>query len=131
MACWSTAKISCRAHAEALTRHGYSITSDQVLARFLGVSDREARLTIENELGRDLPEDFELEVKQATLRFYAGDLRPIPYVGEAIAAISLPKCVASSGTSEKIEHGLVCAGIYDLVAQIDQISSSVAGFSPL
>jgi HAD superfamily hydrolase (TIGR01509 family) len=109
--------ISCRAHAEALTRHGYSITSDQVLARFLGVSDREARLTIENELGRDLPEDFELEVKQATLRFYAGDLRPIPYVGEAIAAISLPKCVASSGTSEKIEHGLVCAGIYDLLAQ--------------
>ena len=117
MACWSTAKISCRAHAEALRRHGYPITSDQVLARFLGVSDREARLIIENELGRNLPEDFELQVKQATLQFYAGDLQPIPYVGEAIAAISLPKCVASSGTLEKIEHGLVCAGIYDLLAQ--------------
>jgi beta-phosphoglucomutase-like phosphatase (HAD superfamily) len=25
--------ISCRAHAEALTRHGYPITSDQVLGR--------------------------------------------------------------------------------------------------
>ena len=39
--------ISCRAHAETLTRHGYPITADQVLHRFLGVSDREARLTIE------------------------------------------------------------------------------------
>ena len=51
--------ISCRAHAETLTRHGYPITPDQVLQRFLGVSDREARLTVEAELGRSLPEDFD------------------------------------------------------------------------
>src|SRR6202166_1242838 len=78
--------ISCRAHAAALTRHGYPITADQVLDRFLGVSDREARLTIETELGRHLPDDFEDEVKQATLRFYGGDLRGIAFVGEAIEA---------------------------------------------
>ena len=35
---------------------------------------------------------------------------------EAIAAIDLPKCVASSGTPEKIRHGLDCAGLYDLFA---------------
>jgi HAD superfamily hydrolase (TIGR01509 family) len=108
--------ISCRAHAETLTRHGYPITADQVLVRFLGVSDREARMTIEAELGRSLPDDFEKQVKQATLQFYADDLRTIPHVGEAIAAIALPKCVASSGTPEKIRHGLECAGLYDLLA---------------
>jgi beta-phosphoglucomutase-like phosphatase (HAD superfamily) len=32
--------ICCRAHAEALTRHGFPITAEQVLYRFLGVSDR-------------------------------------------------------------------------------------------
>jgi beta-phosphoglucomutase-like phosphatase (HAD superfamily) len=108
--------ISCRAHSEMLTRHGYPITSDEVLARFLGVSDREARLIIEAELGRDLPGDFEVQVKQATLQFYAGDLQAISYVGEAIGTIGLPKCVASSGTPEKIQHGLICAGLYDLLA---------------
>jgi HAD superfamily hydrolase (TIGR01509 family) len=107
--------ISCRAHAETLTRHGYPITSDQVLARFLGVSDREARLIIEAELGRNLPDDFEAQVKQATLQFYASDLRAISYAAEAIAAIALSKCVASSGTPEKIHHGLVCAGLYDVL----------------
>ena len=61
--------ISCRAHAQTLTRHGYAITEDQVLERFLGVSDREARLIIEAELGRELPDDFESQVKQATLAF--------------------------------------------------------------
>ena len=108
--------ISCRAHSQMLTRHGYPITADQVLDRFLGVSDREARLTIEAELGRKLPDDFEVQVKQATLGSYADDLRAISNVDEAIAAIGLPKCVASSGTPEKIRHGLTCAGLYDLLA---------------
>jgi HAD superfamily hydrolase (TIGR01509 family) len=108
--------ISCRAHADILARHGYPITADQVLDRFLGVSDREARLMIENEIRRKLPDDFEQQVKQATLQFYGDDLRAISYVGEAIAAIGLPKCVASSGTPEKIRHGLICAGLYDQLA---------------
>ena len=108
--------ISCRAHAETLSRHGYPITAEQVLDRFLGVSDREARQAIERELGRKLPDDFEEQMKQAALRRYADDLRPIPHVGEAIAAIGLPKCVASSGTPEKIRHGLTCAGLYDRLA---------------
>jgi HAD superfamily hydrolase (TIGR01509 family) len=99
-----------------LTRHGYPITADEVLNRFLGVSDREARLMIENEISRKLPNDFESQVKQATLQFYADDLRAISYVSEAIAAIGLPKCVASSGTPEKIRHGLTCAGLYDQLA---------------
>ena len=108
--------ISCRAHAETLTRHGYPITADQVLQRFLGVSDREARLTVEAELGCSLPDDFEAQMKQAALQRYADELGPIPHIGEAIAAIDLPKCVASSGTPEKIRHGLTCAGLYDVLA---------------
>src|SRR5947208_11279860 len=58
--------ISCRAHAETLTRHGYPITANQVLQRFLGVSDREARLIIENETGRTLPDDFETQDRKST-----------------------------------------------------------------
>jgi HAD superfamily hydrolase (TIGR01509 family) len=108
--------ISCRAHAETLTRHGYPITAEQVLERFLGVSDREARQTIEREIVRKLPDDFEQQVKAATLKFYEGDLQAIAHVGEAIGAIRLPKCVASSGTPEKIRHGLICAGLYDQLA---------------
>ena len=108
--------ISCRAHSQMLTRHGYPITAEQVLDRFLGVSDREARIAIESELGRKLPADFEIQITQATLGSYADDLRAISHVGEAIAAVDLPKCVASSGTPEKIHHGLSCAGLYDRLA---------------
>jgi len=78
--------------------------------------DAQTDQIIEAEIERKLPDDFEAQVKQATLQFYASELRPISHVGEAIAAIGLPKCVASSGTPEKIRHGLVCAGIYDQLA---------------
>jgi HAD superfamily hydrolase (TIGR01509 family) len=93
-----------------------SITAEQILERFLGVSDRDARQTIEREIVRKLPDDFEQQVKAATLKFYEGDLQAIAHVGEAIGAIRLPKCVASSGTPEKIRHGLTCAGLYDQLA---------------
>ena len=108
--------ISCRAHATVLTRHGYPITEEQVLKRFLGVSDREAREIVESELGRTLPDDFETEMKQAALGLYANDLPLIPHVAESVAALDLPKCVASSGTPEKIRHGLTCAGLYEQLA---------------
>src|SRR5271167_4794305 len=107
--------MSCRAHATVLSRHGYPITPEQVLKRFLGVSDREARSIIESEIGRKLPDDIEAQVKRATLELY-DDLKAIANIGEAIAAIGLPKCVASSGTPEKIRHGLTSTGLYDRLA---------------
>jgi len=73
-------------------------------------------MAIESEMGRNLPDDFEAQMKQAALQRYANELAAIPYVGEAIAAIGAPKCVASSGTHEKIRHGLTCAGLYDRLA---------------
>jgi HAD superfamily hydrolase (TIGR01509 family) len=108
--------IGCRAHSELLTRHGYPITEEQVLQRFLGVSDREARLIVENELGRQLPDDFDAQVKAEVLKYYDDGLDAIAYVADAIAAIDLPKCVASSSTPEKIRHGLECAGLYEQLA---------------
>jgi HAD superfamily hydrolase (TIGR01509 family) len=122
--------ISCRAHADVLTRHGYPITSEQVLVRFLGVSEKDARRMVEQEIGRSLPDDLEQQVNAATLQFYASDLQPITHVAAAIGAIDLPKCVASSGTPEKIHHGLTCAGLYDLLAPNIFSASQVARGKP-
>jgi hypothetical protein len=62
------------------SRRGYPVTAEQVLQRFFGVSDREARMMVETEIGRRRPDDFEQQVKIATLRFYAGDLEAIAHV---------------------------------------------------
>ena len=108
--------ISCRAHAETLTRHGYPITADEVFERFLGRSMRQATLEVEAELGRSLPDDFHTQVYAEIFRLFAASLEATPHIDEALAAISLPKCVASSGPPEKISAGLNRVGLYDRFA---------------
>jgi HAD superfamily hydrolase (TIGR01509 family) len=104
--------ISCRAHAATLTRHGYPITEDQVFDRFLGRSMRQSVFEIEAELGRSLPDDFHAQVYTEIFRAFAVSLEATPYIAEALAAIALPVCVASSGPPEKISASLNRVGLY-------------------
>ncbi len=107
--------ISCRAHAETLTRHGYPITADQVHDRFLGRSSREAHREIEAEMGRALPDDFSAQL-YAELFQLLTTLEPMPYLEEALGTIAQPICVASSGPHEKMRASLGRVGLYDLFA---------------
>lgn len=104
--------ISCRVHAETLTRHGYPITTEQVAERFLGRSGREARREIEAELGRAFDDDLEAQLVADVLRSFAADLAPIPFIGEALDAIAQRVCVASSGTLERIGFALTRTGLH-------------------
>ena len=104
--------ISCRAHAETLTRHGYPITAEQVLERFLGRSMRHSIVEVEAELGRRLPEDFHSQVYSEIFRLFAISLQATPHMAETLTRIEEPVCVASSGPPEKISTSLNHVGLY-------------------
>lgn len=104
--------ISCRVHAEVLTRHGYPITADQVRERFLGRSARDSNLDVERELGRPLPEAYDSERRELLLQALAEAAEAIPHIHDAIDAIDVRMCVASSGAHEKIFTTLSRAGLY-------------------
>ncbi|MCK1357294.1 HAD family hydrolase [Bradyrhizobium sp. 199] len=108
--------ISCRAHADVLSQHGYPITSEQVLERFLGRSMRQATREVEAELGRSLPDDFHSQVYAEIFQAFATSLEATPYIGEALTQIAVPTCVASSGPPEKISASLNRVGLYDRFA---------------
>ena len=104
--------ISCRVHADVLTRYGYPITAEQVHQRFLGRSAHEATLEVERELGRPLAEAFELERRTALLAELAETVEAIPHLHETLDAIGLRICVASSAAHEKIFTTLSRVGLY-------------------
>jgi HAD superfamily hydrolase (TIGR01509 family) len=108
--------ISCRAHAETLTRHGYPITSEQVFDRFLGRSTRQAHLEVEAELGRSLPDDFNTQLQDELYRSFEATLQAVPHIDQALDAIPQAVCVASSGSQERMRVSLGCAGLYDRFA---------------
>ena len=104
--------ISCRVHADVLTRYGYPITAEQVHQRFLGRSAHEATLEVERELGRPLAEAYELERRTSLLTELAATVEAIPHLHETLDAIGARMCVASSATHEKIFTTLSRVGLY-------------------
>ncbi len=108
--------ISCRVHADVLTRYGYPISAEQVRQRFLGRSAREATAEVERELGRPLAESYDLDQRTTLLAALADTVEAIPHLHDALDAIDTRICVASSAAHEKIFTTLSRTGLYERFA---------------
>lgn len=105
--------LACVVHADVLTQYGYPISAAQVHERFLGRSAREARLEVESELGRVLPDDYTATLRATIDEVFGAKLQPIPHIAETLAILSQPVCVASSGTPTRIRSSLTTTGLLD------------------
>jgi HAD superfamily hydrolase (TIGR01509 family) len=83
-----------------------------VIERFVGRSDRETQAAIEAHLGRKLPAGWEKRFEPLYEEAFAAELAPVEGVLEALDRISLPSCIASSGTHEYLRHMLGLTGLY-------------------
>ena len=108
--------ISCRVHADVLTRYGYPITAEQVHQRFLGRTARDAAAEVERELGRKLPDSYDLERRTTLLAALADTVEAIPHLHAALDAIDISICVASSAAHEKIFTTLSRTRLYERFA---------------
>ena len=122
--------ISCRAHAEVLSRHGYPITREQVFDRFLGRSTRQANSEVEAELGRALPDDFHVQLQDEQLRSFESDLEAVPHIHSALDAIAQAVCVASSGSHQRMNVTLGRTRLYDRFAPNIFSASQVSNGKP-
>jgi HAD superfamily hydrolase (TIGR01509 family) len=122
--------ISCRAHADVLSLCGYPITADQVFDRFLGRSAKQACLEVEAELGHDLPDDFMARLQDQLYRAFEADLESVPGIAEALDAIDVPVCVASSGSHQRMRVSLGATRLYDRLAPHIFSSSQVENGKP-
>lgn len=122
--------ISCRAHAQVLSRHGYPISAGQVFDRFLGRSTRQANLEIEAELGRKLPDRYHAELQDELFRAFQADLEPIPHIHDVLDRISCPTCVASSGSHQRMRVSLGRTLLYERFAPNIFSASEVTNGKP-
>jgi HAD superfamily hydrolase (TIGR01509 family) len=108
--------IANRAHAEILAACSYTIGEEELARRFCGVSDADMLATIEREWGQALPESYAQRVAALLAREYRRSLQPIAGIHQALAGLTLPVCVASSGTPERIRLGLESVDLFDCFA---------------
>lgn len=103
--------IANRILVAALGEAGLRLSLEEVMARYVGRSMASVVVMAEAELGRPLPDGFLDRVQALTFAAFRRELRPVPGVAEALATLSMPVCVASSGAPDKIALSLSLTGL--------------------
>ncbi|SDN79258.1 haloacid dehalogenase superfamily, subfamily IA, variant 3 with third motif having DD or ED [Methylobacterium phyllostachyos] len=97
-----------------LNRIGVAIDLATVRARFTGTSMPSIMAHIARDYGVTAPDGFVETVKAETLALFDTELQAMRGVAEAVAALGLPACVASSSDPVRLRHSLTLTGLLPL-----------------
>lgn len=103
--------IADRVFPEVLASEGIHVTFENVREWFTGYSLKSCIDTIEKRLGIPAPKNIKEKYYSRLFNEFKKSLRPIPGIEEALAAITHPICVASSGEHEKMRVSLGITGL--------------------
>jgi HAD superfamily hydrolase (TIGR01509 family) len=123
-------RIAVRIDAELLAELGWPLSEAEVIERFVGRSDRDAEAAIEAHLGRKLPAGWRKQFEPLYEQVFEAELAPVDGVVEALDRITLPTCVASSGTHDYLRYTLGLTGLYERFAGRIFSSDDVANGKP-
>lgn len=97
-------------HALGLTHW----TQDHYVDSIVGIPWSDGVKIIEAAHGRPLPADFEARIEEAVALRLKAELRALPGVREALAALGGRRCVASSTSLTPLRRNLTITGLIDL-----------------
>ena len=98
--------IAVRVEEHWLRSAGFDISAVEISERFVGLSYATMASQLEDQFGRQLPEDLMENVMRETLDRFPEELEPISGIGALLAANALPRCVASSSKLDRIRLSL-------------------------
>ena len=114
--------ISCRVMAKSLTSAGYTISTEEVIRLFVGMSRKSVRKVVEQEMGHSLPEHYDDHLTDSLINALSEELQSMHGINSILE--SLPnRCLASSGLPEKINTSLKTTRLDQFFAP-DQIFSA-------
>jgi HAD superfamily hydrolase (TIGR01509 family) len=108
-------RLAVRTEAEVLFHLGWPLSEAEIVERFVGRSASYMHGVIEEHLGR--PVDWEAEFEARYAEVFAGELLPVPGIPEVVRQITIPMCVASSGSHEKMRFTLGITGLLDVFGE--------------
>ena len=109
----------------ALDAVGLSLTHGEAVDRFLGLSLDSIVQSVETDLAVTLPASFRADLSRDILERFAGELKGIGGVKEAVAGLRGRVCVASSSPPERIRLALSVTG-YDALFEPHFFSATMA-----
>jgi HAD superfamily hydrolase (TIGR01509 family) len=108
--------IAIRIDVEMFAEVGMTVSSQEVIERFVGRSPVELARAVKKRLGHPPPEGWEERGQRRLHRAFEAELRPVDGIREALDRITLPVCVASSSSPEPLRFKLELTGLYERFA---------------
>jgi HAD superfamily hydrolase (TIGR01509 family) len=122
--------LAVRIDVEMLAEVGVEMSEAEVIERYVGRSPEVMLAETEARLGRRVPDDW-FERGEARLRkIYVTDLKPVDGIHEALEAIDVPVCVASSSGHDNLRFKLELTGLYERFAGRIFSATEVANGKP-
>lgn len=125
--------IAREVFASALTTAGFPMSAEQAGSQFTGLSLASCAQWIASHFGRPLPANFFEQLQAKTYAAFAESLQAVAGVEavlQELAARGIARCVASSGSYEKINFTLNHTGLLPYLAPYLYSAQSVARGKP-
>jgi len=104
--------LANRVLAALLTDVGLPTTTEESLATYMGLSTSSWTALAARKLGRPLPDDVVDRYHEEVHEAFDRELEAVPGVGEVVAGLRWPTCVASSGEHERMRRTLGRTGLH-------------------
>ena len=105
-------RITNRVFATMLNEIGLSVTLEDMFDRFVGRSMEQCLDIIAGLLGRHVPAGFVAEYRARSSAALLAEVKPVAGIETVLDALTLPFCVASNGTLEKMQTTLGVTGLW-------------------
>ncbi|MDH2412926.1 HAD family hydrolase [Nocardioides sp. CER19] len=106
-------RIALRLNVEIGPELGWAITPDEVMHHFVGRSSASIRAVISERLDAAAAARWDERFIERHRAAVDSDLEAVAGIHEALSRITVPTCVASSGSHEKMRHTLGRTGLYE------------------
>src|SRR5580692_11893801 len=105
-------RITNRVFATMLNEIGLSVTLEDMFDRFVGRSMEQCLDISAGLLGRHVPAGFVAEYRARSSAALLAEVKPVAGIETVLDALTLPFCVASNGTLEKMQTTLGVTGLW-------------------
>ena len=106
-------RIAIRVEAEFLAELGWPLSQAEIVERFMGRTTEYMDEAIEAQLGSRLPRDWKDQFHRRYREAFAAELAPVDGIVEVLDQLTIPACVASSGSHDKLRFTLGHTGLYE------------------
>src|SRR6478735_6283565 len=103
--------IAIRVDQRVLSALGWELELDEIVERFVGKSEANFVAAIEQQLGVRLADGWDRDYGRWYQEAFERDLEAVDGIEEALDRLSLPHCVASSGSHDKMRRTLGRTGL--------------------